>query len=482
MKKLLSIIVLGLLLSGNAYAENRLIGYFNEWLNNNGHHQYLDKESDNVRYKLDRSVCKSKTLEEDNNIIKKCIGADGTIIPNSDLKFKKIYPNNLNIKFYDGWIPEENVKPNYGTLVYELFRFIVRPFKVRRVKKYEVEPSSNPYEFRSSLKEDKYLDKQLKKTALLSYLRFEDGQITVDKMSPKDRFGKFFNNETKLRGMSVGKTMTSYVAGHAICEGYIGSINSKLNDWPLIENTLYYDQEFINLLNMQTGDNKYVQSSEFLIPTNLYGADDDVNDIKDYMSVFKNSKKGKFKNSKNGKSEFNYSALSTQLILNYVLFKTGEDFEKILEKTFKENAKIKHSVFFYKVRGSSKEKGNANIMFYATRYDYLRIAKAMLDDWQNDTCVGKYLKTIFENRISKDNDKKSNRGDRRQWPFARGYAGQFQAHYKGINKKRAVMGMHGYGGQHVVIDFERSRIVVTNALHENFNYAKIVYSVIKKGK
>jgi hypothetical protein len=39
-------------------------------------------------------------------------------------------------------------------------------------------------------------------------------------------------------------------------------------------------------------------------------------------------------------------------------------------------------------------------MFYATRYDYLRIAKAMLDDWQNDTCVGKYLKTIFENRIS----------------------------------------------------------------------------------
>ncbi len=69
-----------------------------------------------------------------------------------------------------------------------------------------------------------------------------------------------------------------------------------------------------------------------------------------------------------------------------------------------------------------------------------------------------------------------------QWPFARGYAGQFQAHYKGIDKKRAVMGMHGYGGQHVVIDFDNSRIVVTNAIHENFNYAKIVYGTIKKGK
>ena len=147
----------------------------------------------------------------------------------------------------------------------------------------------------------------------------------------------------------------------AICEGYIGSINSKLNDWPLIENTLYYDQEFINLLNMQAGDNKYVWSSDFLIPTNLYGADDHVHDIEAYMSEFKNSKKGK--------SEFNYSALSTQLILNYVLFKTGEDFEKILEKTFKENAKIKHSVFFYKASRSSKEKGNACLLYTSDAAD-----------------------------------------------------------------------------------------------------------------
>ena len=37
--------------------------------------------------------------------------------------------------------------------------------------------------------------------------------------------------------------------------------------------------------------------------------------------------------------------------------------------------------------------------FYANRYDYLRIGKRILDDWNNDTCVGKYLKTIYEQRI-----------------------------------------------------------------------------------
>ena len=418
MKKIIIVIFSLVFLSNNVVANDLSVAKFHEWLFENGHTEYVN---------IEQSPGCKKLIQKHGLKVPKVGLFDEPKVKTNEWFWLECdefqATNNLKIKFYDGWIPEKNVKPNYGTLVYELFRFNERPFKVQRVEKYEVEPSSNPYRFRSSLKEDKYLDKQLKKTALLSYLRFEDGQITVDKMSPKDRFGKFFNNETKLRSMSVGKTMTSYVAGHAICEGYIGSINSKLNDWPLIENTLYYDQEFINLLNMQAGDNKYVWSSDFLIPTNLYGADDHVHDIEAYMSEFKNSKKGK--------SEFNYSALSTQLILNYVLFKTGEDFEKILEKTFKENAKIKHSVFFYKASRSSKEKGNANIMFYATRYDYLRIAKAMLDDWQNDTCVGKYLKTIFENRISKDNDKKDRRGDKTQWSFARGYAGQFQAHYKG---------------------------------------------------
>ena len=30
--------------------------------------------------------------------------------------------------------------------------------------------------------------------------------------------------------------------------------------------------------------------------------------------------------------------------------------------------------------------------FFATRYDYLRIAVSMLNEWQQDTCVGQYLK------------------------------------------------------------------------------------------
>ncbi len=453
MKKTLVFLTLSLLIFGNSYANNRLDG-FNKWLFENGHSKYVEK--------AESAVCKAEAKYSQTWYYNNCDQPQ--------------YKNNLKIKFYNGWLPEESEKPNFGTLLFELYKFTFSFYRDKpTVDVYEVKPSKKPYKFKSNLQEDKYIDKQLNKTGLISYLRFEDNKITVDKFTPEDRFGKFINKDTKLRSMSVGKTMVSYVAGHAICGGYIDSINKKLNDWPLLENTLYYDQKLIDLLNMKAGDRNYVQSSNLRIKN--IGFDDVSNnrDIEKYMSVFKNTKKI-------DNAPFNYSQMATELILNYVLFKTGDDFEKVLEKTFKEKAKIKDSVIFWKVKNSSKEKGNANNMFYATRYDYLRIAKAMMDDWQKDTCVGKYLKTIWENRVDKENDKRKKEGKRVQWRFASGYAGQFQTHYKGISKKRPVMGMHGRGGQQIVIDFERSRIVVTNAIYENYNYEKIIYNPIKKGK
>ena len=53
--------------------------------------------------------------------------------------------------------------------------------------------------------------------------------------------------------------------------------------------------------------------------------------------------------------------------------------------------------------------------------------------------------------------------------------------YTGM-KDRAVMGMDGNGGQSIMIDFDRGRIIVINAIHNNYNWKKIAHSVIKKGK
>ena len=144
---------------------------------------------------------------------------------------------------------------------------------------------------------------------------------------------------------------------------------------------------------------------------------------------------------------------------------------------YKEKAKIKYPVYFYK-KNATKEQGNADPMFYATRYDYLRIAKAMLDDWQNDTCEGKYLKSLFERKIKK-NERWENNKD--SFGLTKSYAGFFHTGLKGM-KNRPIFIMDGYGGQIFTIDFERGRIVATIAIHRDFNWKKIAHSVIKKGK
>jgi hypothetical protein len=138
-----------------------------------------------------------------------------------------------------------------------------------------------------------------------------------------------------------------------------------------------------------------------------------------------------------------------------------------------------------KTSGADKHENSLGHQFFITRYDYLRIAKAMLDDWQNDTCVGQYLKTIHERRIPKN----GTQGTKGRVGLPLSYGGFFHTGYKGMGN-RPVIGMDGGGGQTILIDFERGRIVATQSIHDNmkfpkpgsFNWKKIVYQTIKNGK
>ena len=105
---------------------------------------------------------------------------------------------------------------------------------------------------------DETVKSQLKESAILSYLRFEGDKIVIDEMSPKERLGEFIDNSTKFRSNSVGKSMIGLLAGHAICGGYIDSVDVTLHAWPMIQSTLYHNQKLIDLLNMNTGDHKIV--------------------------------------------------------------------------------------------------------------------------------------------------------------------------------------------------------------------------------
>ena len=136
------------------------------------------------------------------------------------------------------------------------------------------------------------------------------------------------------------------------------------------------------------------------------------------------------------------------------------------------------------------EEGAGQFGISATRYDFLRIAKSIMDDWQNDTCEGKYLKEIYKRRVSKNNndyDKRWDGSDRRYGKaefsrMSRKYGGQFHTDILGL-QGREILVLNGSAGQQIVIDMDNSRIVVIGAVKANdYDSYKLGYEPIKYGR
>ena len=348
--------------------------------------------------------------------------------------------------------------------------------------KYETKGSDNYYQFNSDLIQDDDVKKEIdnnKKTGLISYLLFENDQIKIDE---QDIPIKIQNWGSLLPSHSVGKSLVSYVTGYAICEGYIDNINVTLDNWSTVKGTLYEGQRLIDLLNMQAGDQKIIGEKKF-------NSDNKIKNTKFNVNVYPLQhvmNKEILQNTKKSKAVYNYNALATNTIMNYTIYKVGDDYQKLLNKIFQEDAKVKDSVYFSKTLRrksfANEDKGEfGRYSFYATRYDYLRIAKSIMDHWNNDTCVGKYLKTIYEQRINKN--KKSYNGDRNGQfsvsQYTKKYGGQFHFDIIGLAKKK-ILAMDGFGGQQVIVDFDSGRIIVVHSLDRHYNWKKIVHKKLKQ--
>ena len=439
MKKLLLIFFISLLLVNKSNAEY-LIDYY-KWLIDNNQTQFLDKEKKLKRWLFD-DYDKGKLGE----------------------RFK--------------WGSNQSLE----RLHYQVFHFNKQH---DNWDKHIINGASKPYKFKINLKEDrkkliKDIDKEMQKTGLLSYLLFENDEIVIDKKSPDNRLGLLFDNDTKWTTASVGKSFTSYVVGQAICDGYIQNIDVQLNDWPLIKNTLYEDLKLIDLLNMAAGDQKYSRNNL----VNTRPTNPNVNSLKYHME-------GHFKGSKPSNKKYNYGNIVSNIILNYVWFKSNGDFQKITDKVFKEKARIGDSIYFLKISERTSRGFKDNIKFkymvndedgplrYSmelNRYDFLRVAKAIMDEWKNDTCVGKYFKEIYERRIPK---KRKEYSKTSAYTYGKSYGGQFHFDFSGF-KGRKIFALDGAYGQSILIDMENFKIVSINGIHMNYNWHKIALSALKE--
>ena len=309
-----------------------------------------------------------------------------------------------------------------------------------------------------------------KNTGLVSYILFENNKILVDE-----------NRKSKYRGPypshSVGKSLVSLVTGYAMCGGYINHTVFDRIDYPTVEGTLYENQKLIHLLNMQAGDDEIIGSRIGYWDSKLTKNKKSINTIpikkvmKKYFKGVDGLEPGVY---------FNYSAMTTNVIINYVIYKTGDDWEKLLHKIFVEDAKVSKRVYFHKTlvkdkTGNRKSGEYGRYSFYADRYDYVRISNMIMNHWKNDTCVGKYLKTMYENRIDRNYETSKSDGNHR---VALTYGGQFLWDAIGL-EDRPILMMDGFAGQQVVIDFDNNRIITAHSVERDYDYNSLIYSVLK---
>ena len=370
-------------------------------------------------------------------------------------------------------IPEK-ARPNDATIsAYEDRRKSFLQRRKNQGRLYVVEPKGNAVDFRyEPNKKSLILEKELSEGFILSYLFYENGVIKYNGKAKDGRFDDNINDETRFFTHSTGKSIVSYIVGHAICEGYISSID-EIIDWPLMSETLYQGQKLRDLLNMRAGDRHTVNNESSRIK-GYKGHHRDMN-LEQIATLLKGTKK-------RGNAVF-YNNILTDIIANYIAFKSGDNYDQLMRSVFQNKVKIKYPISYEKHskllgRGPSTE---ASYSYHMTRTDFLRVAVAIMKDYQNQTCVGKYLKIIQEQALSwyKYGPYKKNA----RIYFSRSskkYGGQFYFDFNGMSN-RNVFGTNGYNNQNMLIDTDNSRIIVTNSAATGWDLRVLMFNPIRDG-
>lgn len=373
--------------------------------------------------------------------------------------------SSAKIRYGNQWaIPDRaNPRPDDEALNFYLKRYLDEPAKFGKI----ASPGSDkPREFKTNTRESAHVTRLLATTAMFSVLMYEKGAVSVDQMAATDRFQGQVHNGTPLYSMSMGKSVVGYLLGHAICAGHIRGVDQKLSDWDLVKNTLYENQSLHDLMSMRAGDQAYVASSNLKTGQNV--------NVTGLGAILN----GPLRESKKGfTAPFNYNDLPPNLVLNYIAHKTGKDFNAFFTDVFREKVRVKDEVFFLSARGVPAASGPAVAIFYATRHDYLRIAETMLEDWNANNCVGQYLKALYKDRRAKDNT--ANRADS-PMRLLKSYGGFFHMDSDDLGN-RPVFTMLGHGGQNILIDFERGKILTVHSVHQDYDWRAIILSMMRDG-
>lgn len=344
---------------------------------------------------------------------------------------------------------------------------------------YEIVPAGNSVEF-SKIEnlESESLSRELATGYILSYLLYDNGMIVYDGVAAPGRFNNDIDDQSTFFTHSTGKSILSYMVGHAICDGYITSIDEPI-DWPMMSKTLYQGQPLKALLDMRAGD--------------AYLFDQDTNRLlkdskqRHHRHIGLDTVAGLLEGTKPRGNSYHYNNALTDIIAGYLAYKTGDDYDNFLRSVFQEKIKIRNKVLFQlhpktatnRLRSPyyGEMQTRASYSFQITRKDLLRVAVAMLEDYQAGNCVGQYLKDLQARAQRHSHFGKT--------PIllhnlSKRYGGQIYWDFEGMSG-RNVLGTDGNNGQYMLIDLDNGRLLVVNSASQMYDTRHFILNPIKNG-
>ncbi len=369
--------------------------------------------------------------------------------------------------------PRGKIPNSYKGLPLETARFYFQAYNRRGAANYfyNTSPSSTPRKIETALKGSAYVTAQVAETSLVSYMVYDKGKLLVSELSPRERLGDLINEHTLLYSMSLGKNLAGYMIGHAICQGYIESIEQSLSDWPLVADTFIADLTVRDVINATMGNHSFMKKGDMDSFKSGNRVDHSLKDM-----IFSD-----LKGTKAGTKVYQYGQLSQIIALNYIAFKTGYKFLDFSNSVLRDHVHLADTLLLDHASVGQETHGIIHGNFKATRGDTLRIGIAILEDWNKNNCVGKFLKDVYANGVKKNPSQLSSSiGTRVKdtgWGYSREYAGFFHTKYKTVDAN--VMGMDGYGGISMLINFDDNRIVYAHAVNRDYDHRKLIFKVIK---
>lgn len=381
----------------------------------------------------------------------------------------------------------EGARPNDNTYSLYLKRrlgFIDSRIHQNRMEVIQPAGNAEDFIFRTNPKST-VLEKELKEGYLLSYLYYEGGAVKYNGIVPSNRFNPSINNQTPLFSHSTGKSISSYILGHAICEGYLDSVDEVI-DWPMMEDTLYHGQSLLKLLNMKAGDqHTWNYEENKIVGSSVHHRDMGFNKVAHYL-----------RGSQVVGDQMHYNNMIPDLVMNYMSYRTNDRLKDLIQKIFQDKIKIANPVYLEKRPKSSLPSGvmdeyfgvpqtRYNSDFIMTRLDFLRTAKAIMVDYQKNNCIGRYLREVqkkSENwyKFKPLYDRES--GDRFWLNYhAKKYGGWFYFNFLGLEDKN-IIGTDGRNGQIMMIDPDNSRIIVVNSSSNSWDVNTLLLNVLKSGE